>query len=679
MKDIYKIHLFNKHVLVNDFDPAPEHAFESNFAFAKLLGVKIVKGKELACPDLISFAASRLGEYVPQPFYKGFPETVRKLSPDELLFDQLLHYAKTYGFGFFDEPGSSVLEEEYKRTMFKEKVEPKNFDILNENDAVEVLGEYINNLLSSTRPLNDYQYEVVMSALNDYHFEIKDCPCKDTAIRLIIDRRDASFAKFLRLPDFIKTVEMLNFYLYDSENGKKLNLKNKDRVLLSKVLDTLFEKRDLHIKDCFEKQQLWCGFLHHLHYKPKNERAQKFMTAMRTGKNDSAYSSFEQAMSAGSIEGAVNALVGTKGSGAFMRKLNYVLSRCTTDEQVKYVIDTLETKNNIILIQLLMQYANYKPSGARTFKFTKFNRMRVHDENEKEIKSRKSVVPQEIIDKVVNTLYANLKGNLAGKLGKVYVDESMKKIALPLQENTSMGGFGTLTKGSRVDIPDGKKVRAFTYWEKVNDIDLSVIGIDDQLRQHEFSWRTMASNQSNALTFSGDQTSGYNGGSEYYDMDLDALKKRNPNIRYYILCNNVYSGTNFNDCFCKAGFMSRDVNDSGQVYEPKTVQSAYIIDTPSTFAYLYAIDVQKRQLVWLNMARASTSIVAGATKLDFLLDYMNATDVINVHSLFTMLATEITENPADADVVVSDAEVQLKDGATQIKSYDTDKILPLIN
>ena len=93
MKDIYKIHLFNKHVLVNDFDPAPKHAFESNFAFAKLLGVKIVKGKELACPDLISFAASRLGEYVPQPFYKGFPETVRKLSPDELLFDQLLHYA----------------------------------------------------------------------------------------------------------------------------------------------------------------------------------------------------------------------------------------------------------------------------------------------------------------------------------------------------------------------------------------------------------------------------------------------------------------------------------------------------------------------------------------------------------------------------------------------------------
>ena len=125
--------------------------------------------------------------------------------------------------------------------------------------------------------------------------------------------------------------------------------------------------------------------------------------------------------------------------------------------------------------------------------------------------------------------------------------------------------------------------------------------------------------------------------------------------------------------------MSRDVNDSGQVYEPKTVQSAYIIDTPSTFAYLYAIDVQKRQLVWLNMARASTSIVAGATKLDFLLDYMNASDVINVHSLFTMLATEIAENPADADVVVSDAEVQLKDGATQIKSYDTDKILPLIN
>ena len=35
----------------------------------------------------------------------------------------------------------------------------------------------------------------------------------------------------------------------------------------------------------------------------------------------------------------------------------------------------------------------------------------------------------------------------------------------------------------------------------------------------QFSWRTMSERQSSAITFSGDQTSGYYGESEYFDID----------------------------------------------------------------------------------------------------------------------------------------------------------------
>ena len=65
----------------------------------------------------------------------------------------------------------------------------------------------------------------------------------------------------------------------------------------------------------------------------------------------------------------------------------------------------------------------------------------------------------------------SLRKLLAGKLGRVYVSPDMYNIALPLQENTSNGGYGVLPKGSRIHIEEGKKIRAFTYWEKVNDID----------------------------------------------------------------------------------------------------------------------------------------------------------------------------------------------------------------
>ena len=131
----------------------------------------------------------------------------------------------------------------------------------------------------------------------------------------------------------------------------------------------------------------------------------------------------------------------------------------------------------------------------------------------------------------------------------------------------------------------------------------------------------MAAQQSDAITYSGDETSGYNGGSEYFDINLPEFKARYPEYRYLIFCDNVFSGVNFNKCFCKAGYMLRDEDDSGEIYEPKTVESAFLVDCESTFAYLFGIDLLKNEFIWLNLARNSNAQVAGNTPLAFLLDY----------------------------------------------------------
>jgi len=248
-----------------------------------------------------------------------------------------------------------------------------------------------------------------------------------------------------------------------------------------------------------------------------------------------------------------------------------------------------------------------------------------------------------------------------------------------LQENTSNGGYGVLPKGSRIHIEEGKKIRAFTYWEKVNDIDLSVIGITEDGRQREFSWRTMYNHQSRELTFSGDQTSGYNGGSEYFDVDVALFKKNHPEIKYLVFCNNVYSGTHFSGCLCKAGYMLRDVKDSGEVFEPKTVQSSFIINCDSTFAYLFGIDLEKNDFVWLNTSRDSNAIVAGATPLSFLIDYFKTTSILNVGMLFDMLAAEVVDSPEKAEVIVSDEDIEVGEDIEVIRSYNFEKITALMN
>jgi hypothetical protein len=85
------------------------------------------------------------------------------------------------------------------------------------------------------------------------------------------------------------------------------------------------------------------------------------------------------------------------------------------------------------------------------------------------------------------------------------------------------------------------------------------------------------------------------------------------------------------------------------------------------------------KIIWLNVARDSSERIAGTTSISFLIDYLTIVKVISAYDIYTMLATEVVDNPLDADVVVSDEEIAVKEGTEVIRSYETEKLLPLIN
>ena len=72
-------------------------------------------------------------------------------------------------------------------------------------------------------------------------------------------------------------------------------------------------------------------------------------------------------------------------------------------------------------------------------------------------------------------------------------------------------------------------------------------------------------------------------------------------------------------------------------------------------------------------------IIAGTEGIGFLLDYINATDVINMKDFFEMLATAVVDSPEDADVIVSDKESDIVEGKDVIKSYNFERVLALLN
>lgn len=249
-----------------------------------------------------------------EPFYKGFPQSVRAFSTEELVFDQLLHYFVTYGFGDFDEAGHSVFEKDFERVAFHENTEAQEFIIQTEEEAEETIQTIVYNLLSGSRPLSERQYALSLAYILEHDEDIPDIASKNTLVRFLIDTKKLSLSDSLNLSDIMKVVDELNYRNYKNDNPKKLNLKNQDRKFLTAVLDRMFKGGRCDIRTCYEKKQLWNGFLHHIHYQPKNEAAEMFVRAMRGKGNKSVYSEFEKLMRENRRQEAANLLRENKGT-----------------------------------------------------------------------------------------------------------------------------------------------------------------------------------------------------------------------------------------------------------------------------------------------------------------------------------------------------------------------------
>ena len=180
----YKEYLFRKNILVSEQAEEDGSRLDVLYALVKQFGIHVVSGGELATREMIPFSESMLGIQVPEPFYRGFPQSVRALSPDQLLFDQLVHYSVTYGFGDFSEPGHSLWEHEFERLAFRENAEVRDFEIVTEEEAERRMEEAVKALCASTRPLSPLDFELVSQYVTDRGRDGLAFASQDLRIRL---------------------------------------------------------------------------------------------------------------------------------------------------------------------------------------------------------------------------------------------------------------------------------------------------------------------------------------------------------------------------------------------------------------------------------------------------------------------------------------------------------------
>ena len=145
----------------------------------------------------------------------------------------------------------------------------------------------------------------------------------------------------------------------------------------------------------------------------------------------------------------------------------------------------------------------------------------------------------------------------------------MLPLALPLSARTTAGGFGVMPRGSVVPV-DGDRLRFFLYWRQARvrtDLDLSAVLLDDDFGYAghlSYTQLTAAGG-----VHSGDITEAPSGASEFIEIALSAVP-----ARYVLPQVNVYAGEGFDDVAESfVGFMTRDGEQRGAPYEPRTVRT----------------------------------------------------------------------------------------------------------
>ena len=125
--------------------------------------------------------------------------------------------------------------------------------------------------------------------------------------------------------------------------------------------------------------------------------------------------------------------------------------------------------------------------------------------------------------------------------------------------------------------------------------------------------------------------------------------------------------------------MLRDIEDSGEIFEPKTVRSSFTIDCASRFAYLFGLDLTANEFVWLNIANENGSGIAASDNMNFLTQYFEMTKTFNVFDFFSLMASEITDDPKEAEIAVTDEELEAGETTEILRSYDTERMIALLN
>jgi hypothetical protein len=224
-------------------------------------------------------------------------------------------------------------------------------------------------------------------------------------------------------------------------------------------------------------------------------------------------------------------------------------------------------------------------------------------------------VEEEYLALLSKALKKAMKVCLAKKgapVGPVPVKSSM---AVPLVRRDAATTDREMERGADFAVAgEGDTLRIFSHWNNNQRssgyMDIGLVILDSNFESVAvLTWNSW-SNHRDLGTYSGDKLV-YPGDSaaEYFDLNLTKVKAKFPNAIYAAMTIQSYSGWPTSKVDIIAGAMLRSKPDSGEVFDARSVATAFKPTTDSLQSVPFAIDLRSGKMVWIDSS--SGSDVAG--------------------------------------------------------------------
>lgn len=315
----------------------------------------------------------------------------------------------------------------------------------------------------------------------------------------------------------------------------------------------------------------------------------------------------EEYLSKGNIVDLVELLKNNQ-PGNLLRRLVAILRMVSNDDELRVLVDGVrEVGDKVRLTTLISTYngvISANDSHTRVLRIAGFNNVMLEKDNKK--------IDELYVGEVLSALEDSLMMHLAG-CGDGMVSEvgvlSDGPVAL-VRRDASISDR-VLDRGEiLVPAGDGDVLRFFGHWNNnmTSDgyMDIGVVVLDDNCEKIAVSTWNSWMDSRDWSTYSGDKlVIPGDSAAEYVDVYLDKLLKNHSRAKYIAFTVQSWMGWKICDVDFIAGLMYRHDNKTGDVFDPRTVATAFTPTTQSTQAVPLVYDIQQKKMIWIDSSNGS--------------------------------------------------------------------------